>query len=102
MARNFDNFPTYDPVIKAGSLLLSNVWSDFMATFVETLQGYLTQNGMFIPILTTTQRDAIQSPGESQFIYVSDAIVGPPRTAQIQVWQVKAGTGAWRVFTTTP
>lgn len=102
MARNFDNFPTYDPVVKAGSLLLSSVWSDFMATFVETLQGYLTQNGVFIPNLTTAQRDALQSPGEGQVIYVTDAITGPPRTAEMQIWQVKSGAGAWRAFPTTP
>ena len=101
MARNFDNFPTYDPVIKSGSLLLSSVWSDFMATFVETLQGYLTQNGVFVPVLTTVQRNAIQTPQEGQFIYLSDAVASP-RTGELQVWQVKAGTGAWRVITTTP
>lgn len=102
MARNFDNFPTYDPVIKAGSLLLSSVWSDFMATFVETLQGYLTQTGVFIPPVTIAQRDALQNPGEGQMIYLSDATAGPPRSAAVQVWQVKADVGAWRTFTTTP
>ena len=55
MARNFDNFPTYDPVTKNGDYL-SGVWSDFMATFVETLQGYLTQNGIQFPRITTAER----------------------------------------------
>ncbi len=37
MARDFDNFPTYDPVTKGGDYLSSG-WSDFMATFVESLR----------------------------------------------------------------
>ncbi len=68
MARNFDNFPTYDPIIK-NVVYLSNVWADFMATFVETLQGYLTQNGIFVPRLTTDERDALQDIVNGQLIY---------------------------------
>lgn len=68
MARDFDNFPTYDPVIK-DRVYLSNVWSDFMATFVETLQGYLTQNGIRMPRLTTAQRDALQNVENGLMIY---------------------------------
>lgn len=68
MARNFDNFPTYDPIIKE-QVYLSNIWSDFMATFVETLQEYLSQNGMFAPRLTTAERDSLQNVVNGQFIY---------------------------------
>ena len=68
MARDFDNFPTYDPVIK-DQVYLSNVWSDFMATFVETLQGYLTQNGIQVPRLTTDQRDSLRNVVNGQLIY---------------------------------
>lgn len=68
MARNFDNFPTYDPVTKSGDYL-SGVWSDFMATFVETLQGYLTQNGIQFPRLTTSERDALQNVQNGFAIY---------------------------------
>ena len=102
MARDFDNFPTYDPVIKQGTLYLSNIWSDFMATFVESLREYLSQNGMFVPMLTTAQRDAIQQPQEGQMIYTTNTTVGPPISASLQIWQVKSGTGAWRTITTTP
>lgn len=97
MARDFDNFPTYDPVIKDNEYL-SNIWSDFMATFVESLRGYLSQNGMFVPSLTTVQRDAILNPVEGQMIYVSDVITSPNRTAQLQIWQVVAGVGQWTVI----
>lgn len=69
MARDFDNFPTYDPVIKVGSTNLSNIWGDFLATFVETLTGYLSQNGIFVPRLTTAQRDELQNIIDGQLIY---------------------------------
>jgi hypothetical protein len=69
MARDFDNFPTYDPVIKPGTSSLSNIWGDFLATFVETLTGYLSQNGIFVPRLTTDQRDQLQNVINGQLIY---------------------------------
>lgn len=69
MARNFDNFPTYDPITKAGSNDLSNIWSDFFATFVQTLQGYLSQNGVFVPRLTTDQRNSLNNVINGQMIY---------------------------------
>ena len=70
MAADFDNFPTYDPLIKAGTLnMMSGIWSDFMATFMQTLQGYLSQNGIFVPQLTTTQRDALRNVIAGQLIY---------------------------------
>ena len=98
MARDFDNFPTYDPVVK-DEVYLSNIWSDFMATFVESLREYLSAGGIFLPILTVAQRDQIQNPQEGQTIYVYDASVSPPlRTAQVQVWLVTANVGAWTVI----
>jgi len=68
MARDLDDFPTYDPVIKEGGYL-SNIWSDSMATFIESLQEYLTENGIFVPRLTTNQRDALQNAINGQLIY---------------------------------
>jgi hypothetical protein len=73
MARDFDNFPTYDPVgyepYSKSKVYLSDVWSDFMATFVETLQGYLGQNGIQVPRLTTNERDALQNVVGGWLIY---------------------------------
>lgn len=98
MARDFDFFPTYDPLVK-NEVYLSNVWSDFMATFVESLREYLSSGGMFIPRLTLDQRNLIQNPQEGQFIYVSDANTPTlPRTAQVQVWKVTADVGSWVVI----
>jgi len=68
MARDLDNFPTYDPIIK-DKVYLSNVWSDFMATFVESLREYLSQNGLFVPRITTDQRDSLQNVINGQLIY---------------------------------
>jgi hypothetical protein len=99
MARDFDNFPTYDPVIKQNDVYLSGIWADFMATFVESLQGYLSQNGMFVPVLTVAQQNAILNPQEGQMIYVGDAIVQDVgNTAQLQIWQVVQGVGQWTVI----
>ena len=68
MARDLDNFPTYDPIIK-DKVYLSYVWSDFMATFIESLREYLSQNGIFVPRLTTDQRNSLQNVINGQLIY---------------------------------
>ena len=95
MARDLDNFPTYDPVIK-DEVYLSNVWSDFMASFVETLRGYLSERGIFIPVVTVAERNNILNPAEGQMIYVKDSNTpGFPRTAALQIWQVVAGVASW-------
>lgn len=102
MAIDFDMFPLYDPLVERGSTFMAPNWMAFMSTFYMNLISYLTQNGILLPVLTTKERDAIQDPQEGQMIYNRNATPGPPRSAAIQVWQVKAGTGAWRTFTTTP
>lgn len=68
MARDFDNFPTYDPVIR-DKVFLSSIWSDFLSTFIETLQGYLSQNGISVPRITTDQRDALVAVENGRIIY---------------------------------
>ena len=98
MARSFDNFPTYDKVVKE-DMSLSNIWESFFNTFVESLQGYLSEYGSFIPVLTLEQQSEIQEPVEGQMIYVSDAnSPTTPRTAQLQIWQIVAGVGQWTVI----
>lgn len=98
MSRDLDQFPTYDPIIR-DNIYLSAVWADFMATFVQTLQGYLSQNGLFVPVLTQEQQNAIQNPVEGQIIYVfNTSMPGLPRTAQLQIWKVTADVGQWNVI----
>jgi len=68
MARNFDDFPTYDPVVQ-DKVYLSGVWSNFLATFVESLQDYLSQDGIFVPRVTSEQRDSLKNAVNGQLIY---------------------------------
>jgi len=68
MARDLDNFPTYDALIK-DEIYLSNVWSDFLATFIESLREYLSQFGIFVPRITTLQRDGLRNVVNGQMIY---------------------------------
>lgn len=69
MSRDFDFFPTNDPLIRAGSVYMSYEWSSFMNTFIETLIEYLTQYGIKIPRITTAQRDSLQNVENGQVIY---------------------------------
>jgi hypothetical protein len=69
MANDFDQFPVYDDLVKGGTLKMSDVWTDFIATFYMNLIGYLTQGGILLPQLTTAQRDALQNPQNGQMIY---------------------------------
>ena len=69
MANSFDEFPLYDPLVKRGGMYMSDQWVDSFATFYQNLIGYLTQNGVMLPQLTTAQRDAIIGPQFGQMIY---------------------------------
>jgi hypothetical protein len=100
MTNQVDQFPYYDPLIVNSNIKMSEVWIAALSAFIDTMNGYLSPFGDFIPIVTTVQRASIQSPVEGQIIYNIDATPGPPRTAELQVWQVKAGVAAWRVITT--
>lgn len=102
MANSIDQLNYYDDLIKKNSLKMSEEWISQLSSFIDVLNGYLTPFGILIPQLTTEQRNSIQSPVEGQMIYNTDATVGPPRSAEIQIWQVKAGVGAWRTVTTVP
>lgn len=69
MAVDFDNFPLYDPLLKSDTNKMSDLWVSAMATFMQTLTGYLSQNGIFVPQVTTAQRDALQNVINGQLIY---------------------------------
>lgn len=102
MANSIDQLNYYDPLINGKPDRMSEDWISQMSSFIDVLVGYLQPYGMMIPQITTAQRGTIQSPVEGQLIYNTDATVGPPRSAELQVWQVKAGAGAWRTITTVP
>jgi hypothetical protein len=70
MANDLDQFPLYDPIIEPGrGFRFSDSWMDAMATFYENLAGYLTQNGILLPNVTSDERDAITTPQLGQMIY---------------------------------
>ena len=73
MAIDIDDFPIYNDVTKMNdgksSGQLSEVWMTSMATLSQTLKGYLSQNGIIAPNLTTTQRDANKNAVNGQIIY---------------------------------
>jgi hypothetical protein len=93
MATSIDKPPIYDPITKDPKTHLplnplSDQWISWFTTFWETMQAYLSQNGVFISTITTAQRGAIQSPVNGQMIYNSD-------TGTFQGYQA----GAWKTFT---
>jgi len=90
MARDLDDPPVYDALIRRDSTYMSSVFQDWFATNYQTMIGYLSQYGIFIPKVTTAQRDSIQSPVIGQMIY--NTTIDAP-----QVWQA----GAWKTFTTS-
>jgi hypothetical protein len=90
MANDFDEFPLDDPLLKEESRYMSAVWRSFMGSFFQNLVGYLTQNGIIVPNLTTVQRNAILNPQAGQMIY--NTTLNAP-----QIYQ----NGAWKTFTTS-
>lgn len=68
MAQDLDEFPLDDPLVKKNGFI-SDSWRAVMSAFYMNLIGYLSQNGVFLPQLTTAQRDQILSPQNGQMIY---------------------------------
>lgn len=90
MSNDIDQPPLYDNLTKLRPDVMSDVWVDWFANFYQTLISYLTQFGIFLPLLTTAQRDSIQDPQTGQMIY--NTTIDAP-----QIYQA----GAWKTFTTT-
>lgn len=90
MSDSFNSPPTYNEITKNPSLSLSDIWQSWYSTNWNTLIQYLSENGIFLPQLTTAERDALLSPQLGQMIYNTT-------TDAPQIWQA----GAWKTFTTT-
>lgn len=67
MARQIDLPPIYDPITAQG-YELSNVWRDYLSRIMDTLNEYLSENGMFIPRLTQDEIKKI-NPTRGQVVY---------------------------------
>jgi hypothetical protein len=89
MAQDFDLPPVYDPLLRGKKEYMAQAWISYYASFIDTLSSYLSTYGIFLPKLTTAQRNQIQSPQEGQVIY-NTTLLAP------QIFQ----TGVWKTFTT--
>jgi len=69
MATDFDQFPVYDPLVDTRTGKLADIWVTAISTFYMNLIGYLTAGGIFLPQLTTAQRDKLQNVQNGQMIY---------------------------------
>lgn len=68
MAVDIDGPPVYDQLVD-DSKMLSSTWNSWFASHIETITEYLSQYGLFIPKLTTVQRNTITNPQNGQMIY---------------------------------
>lgn len=85
MANDIDQPPLYDNLTKIRLDKMSDIWVDWFATFYQTLTTYLSQNGIFVPLLTTSERDALQSPQNGQMIY--NTTIEAPQIFQNNMWK---------------
>jgi hypothetical protein len=85
-----DQPPLDDALTKPNSPFISPIWEAWVAAFYQFMTIYITQYGIFIPVLTNAQQTTIQAPVNGQMIYNSD-------TGTFQGYQA----GAWKTFTLT-
>lgn len=88
MATDIDTPPIYDPITRNTGDKLSEIWMGWFSTFYQTVESYLSQHGIFIPTITTEQRDSLQDVQNGQMIY---------NTTVNQFQGFEAGT--WKTFT---
>lgn len=69
MAVDFDDLPLYDPIVRKEVGKLTHTWMLSLATLIETLQSYLTQTGIFVPPVSTEDRDNLRNVSNGQLIY---------------------------------
>jgi hypothetical protein len=69
MALSFDTPPIYDPIVDEKGRLKES-WQGWFATFYNTMIGYLTQNGIQLPVLKEEdERDKILNPTNGLMIF---------------------------------
>ena len=92
MAEDFDQFPVYDVLIKPENGKMSDEWIGSFSTLYQTLIGYLTQFGIFLPNLTSVQRNSIINPQNGQIIY--NTTIDAPQFYQVS-------SSSWRTISFT-
>jgi len=95
---DFDAPPLYDAILNPRQTHhWADIWIGYWASFFQTLISYLSQNGIFLPQLTTVERDAldVETLVNGQMIY--NITLNAP-----QFWQfIAPGPGSWRTVTFT-
>jgi hypothetical protein len=79
MAQDIESAPLYDPVIKSrqdGGLVLSDMWFNYFSFFIQSLQGFLTQAGIYLPQVPETALEGQISLSSITAPYT--AIIGQP------------------------
>lgn len=87
---DFDVPPLYDLLLNQKmAFQMSDIWIAYWSSFYQILISYLSQNGIFLPQLTTDERNALQNLVNGQMIYNTTADAP-------QFWQASSST--WRTY----
>lgn len=69
MPNSFDRFPVGDALVKENTSFISATWALFMDAFYQNLIDYITEYGFYLPELTQSQINTIQTPKNGQLLY---------------------------------
>ena len=75
--------PTNDALVGVDKNMLP-IWIDWISTLYQLFIAAYSQYGFFLPQLTTTQRNTIQSPVNGQMIY--NTTIGSAQYYKAGVW----------------
>jgi len=89
---SFDQPRVYDQILNKVTGTFSDTWVSYWSDFFETLISYLSEFGIFLPQLTTVERDSLTTVVNGQLIY--NLTVDAP-----QFWQ--DSSQSWRTITFT-
>lgn len=76
MTISIDLPPVNDPIVDKNGML-TGVWRDWFATNIGTLATYITQYGIQLPAVTSTQRDALNAPENG--LLIQNSTTGEPQ-----------------------
>ncbi len=84
MSLQFNPPPIYNRMLDEQGRV-SGEWQKWFNSMHEATRSYLDPNGVYIPQLTTAERDAIPNPDEGLQIYNKDELEGQIR--QNAMWR---------------
>lgn len=89
MAQSLDEPPVNNPISDKDGMI-SDTWRQWITNYHQSLTGYLSQYGIMLPPLTTTQRNSMINIPE--FVVIGNKTTGEP--------QIYLG-GSWKDITHT-